>query len=75
MNVPAEVFVWIGGGIMAMLSINAHLLVRIMSKQSDIVLEQALQKQTISYLKRTVERFEDIPVGRRSSDVHADSLS
>jgi cytochrome oxidase Cu insertion factor (SCO1/SenC/PrrC family) len=70
-NVPVELIIWIGGGILAMFSVCAHLLVRISAKQSDIVLEQALQKQAINYLKRTVERLDN--QGRRFTDERIES--
>lgn len=45
MNVSTEVVLWIIGGLIHIVSVNIHLLIRIFSSVSDIRTEMALVKQ------------------------------
>lgn len=52
MQIPVELFVWLGGGVLAMLTVCAHLLISIKSDVTSIVHEQGLQAAEMRFLKQ-----------------------
>jgi hypothetical protein len=56
-NIPAEVFVWVGGAIFMQFSLCAHLLIAIKNAINEVKRVQGLQEQEMKFLKEMFSTF------------------